>query len=491
MAAMLTCLSGCQQSPGTQSVVSKNDGSFDKSVVTPATEAPDVGSVRAVSCTDEFTSTDNSVVFTCNISNEFVVTNTPVVEVVPHYLTEDDAKRVADVLLPDADWYKYAKEQEYTKEQIQEKINRWTQYASLETLLKLFGDSRDPESALEVVQGFLQDYSELYESAPSGPPENCNWTFIKDCFYYSSISEDEITEKDLAEANDKIQAVAKDGAREYTLSVVTRNKSDFKINGISLYLGAGTSPAGLDSRVYSASLCRTEAPTEEDTAAIAAKAQKMLDDMNLGKWLVESSSVQTVYYGDTPEYTINITAVPVINGIPAIQVPQIGNLKSKQSYASNYYFSEASFSFSPNGDLLSFRMTSPIDTKEILNENVTVKNVDELIELAKNHLKLSDYYKYGLSAETLDKADIYYGEKLTCHVELCRMEYGMLRVKVPNTDESYYYVPGIVLSGTVDYMGKDTGEILASSGESIWYDRVIPLVAINAVDGTNIELFIS
>lgn len=491
MAAMLASLCACQASPEKAAVVSKNDGSFDKSVVVPATEVPDVGSTRTVSYTDTFQSTDNSVVFSYQIDDEFTVVNNPVVEVVPHYLTEEDAKRVATALLGDVDWYEDVIESapEYTKEQIQEKINRWTQYASLDALSELYGDWRDPESVLDVVQGFIQDYSELYESAPSGSPKACEWAFQKDCLY--SIPEDEITEKDLAEDNDAIRATAKVGGLEYSFSASTRNRSDFKLNNIHLYLGAGISPCGLDNYIYYAELCRTEAPTEENVAAAADKAQKMLDDMDLGQWQIDSTSVGTVYYGDTPEYMINITAVPVINGTPAARVPQFGNLKSEATYASNYYMSNAVFSFSPKGDLLYFEMFSPIDTKEVLNENAAVKSLDELMELAKEHLMLSDYYEYGLSAESLDKSKVYYGENLTCHVDICEMEYGMLRVKVPDTDESYYYVPGIVLSGTVDYLGSETGNVVVASGEGIYNSRIIPIVAINAVDGTNIELYIS
>lgn len=489
IAVTLTGLYGCQQAPAAQSVISKNDGSFDSSVIAPATEDPAVGSTQAAVYTDEFTSTDKSVTFTYNIDGQHTVVNNPVVEVVPHYLTAEDAKRVATALLGDVDWLEKEPylEPEYTKEQIQNKINRWSQYANTDAILKLLGT--DSGNTVDVIKNFIEEYSNRYETAPSDPPKMCEWTLKKDSYYYYSA--ESLAERDLSEDNDSIQAVAKVGEVEYTFSVSTRNESDYKMNFIYLYPGEGSSPCSIDSNIYQATLCRTEKPTEEDISIAVAKAEKMLADMDLGQWQVDSSTVQTTYFGDTPEYRINVTAVPVINGIPAVRVPQISNLKSDLAYASNYYMTDANFEFSANGDMVRFKMYAPIDTKEIINENVAAKSLDELMELAKNHLTLSDYYKYGLSADTLDNSEGYYGENLTCQIDICQMEYGMLRVKVPNTDESYYYVPGIVLSGSVDYIGRETGTVFAASGQEFRNARITPIVAINAVDGSNIELYIS
>ena len=224
---------------------------------------------------------------------------------------------------------------------------------------------------------------------------------------------------------------------------------------------------------------------------VTAKAERILDDMDLGQWQIDTAYIHTTYYGDTPEYIIIVSAVPVFNGTSAVRVPQIGNLKSMSVYASNYYMTDANFQFSVNGDLLDFSMFSPINIKEILNENVATKCIDELLELAKNHLMLSDYHEYGMSTDYLDLMQEDAGEEFVCQVDICQMDYGMLRVKVPSTDESYYYVPGIILSGTIDYIGKHTGNVYAASGETIWNDRIVPLIALNAVDGSVIEIYIN
>ncbi len=484
---MSTCLYGCQREPSEKSVTSKNDGSFDSSVIQPGPQDQMIGSTQAIIFEDEFSSTDGSVNFALSIQNQFTVNENPVVEVVPHYLTGEDAEKIAVALLSDAEWYEQEPllEPNYSKEQIQEKINRWSQYANSQAVSELCGTGHG--DTVDIIKSFIETYTGLYESAPNEKSQAlCQWNLKKDSYYY--YSEESLTGQNLSSENDAIKAVAKLGNVEYTLEIFTRNMSDYKINNIYLSLGEGISPDFIDADIYRAMLCRTDKPTDEDIIAVEAKAQEILDSMDLGDWKVDASSVQTTYYGETPEYIINVSAVPVINGISAIRRPQFGNLKSDSSYASNYYLSDVNFQFSANGDLVSFSMYSPIDVKEVLNENVATTSLDELMELAKNHLMLSDYYEYGLSADALETMEETYGEDFICKINLCQMDYGMLRVKVPNTDESYYYVPGIVIAGTIDYVGKDTGNVYASSGEAIYYDRIVPLVSLNAVDGSIIEL---
>ena len=79
MAVLLISLYGCQQTPTTQSVVNKNDGSFDSSVIESASEIPAVDSTQTIAYTDKFASTDKSVMFTYNLNGQYTGVNNPVV----------------------------------------------------------------------------------------------------------------------------------------------------------------------------------------------------------------------------------------------------------------------------------------------------------------------------------------------------------------------------------------------------------------------------
>lgn len=60
------------------------------------------------------------------------------------------------------------------------------------------------------------------------------------------------------------------------------------------------------------------------------------------------------------------------------------------------------------------------------------------------------------------------------------MEYALSRVKVPNTDESYYYIPCVFLRGDIEIVGAETGTAYYSKTNQ-------ELLTLNAVDGTIIN----
>ena len=69
--------------------------------------------------------------FNINIEEEINGEPVPVLEVVPYFLTEEDVKRVAYVLFPDGEFHEGepALEAKYSKDELQEKIDRWSQYS--------------------------------------------------------------------------------------------------------------------------------------------------------------------------------------------------------------------------------------------------------------------------------------------------------------------------------------------------------------------------
>ena len=73
-------------------------------------------------------------------------------------------------------------------------------------------------------------------------------------------------------------------------------------------------------------------------------------------------------------------------------------------------------------------------------------------------------------------------EKMNLSV-VTEIDYNLTRVKAPNTDDSYYYVPAIVLYGTVEYHGKKSGIVQEIDSDFEPYTLLI----LNAVDGSVIE----
>lgn len=488
-------IAGCQNNPTGNAVTSKNDGAFNAGIIQNASE-PESGQtvplIQTIQYSDSFSSTDDSVSFSLNLEKQFDYKTWPVVEVVPHYLTSEDAQRVASVLFGKAALYEKKPDAvlSYSRSEIQECIQRWLPYTNTEKLRELLGEDWSQgfaeDMASDIKKG-IEVFTEKYESAPEeNSYEMCKWIFQPSCFY--SYTAEELTDIDISRYNDEIDATSTINNIPYEIRFSKRDRTDYKLNYIIAYPYSEFSPRGIDDSIFRTLLCSTAKPDDAKMGSIAQKAQNMLDEMALGEWIVDSYSVVTMQEGEYAQYAIEVTAVPVFQGVPAIRCTQLGNLKSKASYASNYYLTDAHFRFSANGDLLLFEMYSTIDVKEVLNANVATLPREKLLEQAKSHLMLSDYYEYGLGQDLLQDIEKDAKEALRCSVEICQIDEGMLRVKVPNTDESYYYVPGIVLSGTIDYVGSKTGNFYASSGNGLYDQRIVPLVAINAIDGSVIAL---
>lgn len=348
----------------------------------------------------------------------------------------------------------------FSKSEIQEKINRWSSSG---------GDGG-------VVDQFISKYTLMLESAPEENPHTlCKWTFQKDSYYYYAPEEAENC--DTSDDNDVIQATVNINGIPYLFSASTRNKADFKLNYLYARPYDGECPGELDYQVFRSRLCRTEKPDEETINNVKEQAAEMLDDMELGQWQIDECYVETAGSSIQPEYIIHIRAVPVFEQTAALRRAQLGNLKSEATYASNYYFTDAEFQLSADGKLVYFNMNAPVDVRSVINSNVQVLSLEKLLELAKKHFSLSDYYEY----DTIGLAE-QIEEEVGCKVDISAVDYGLTRVKVPNTDESYYYVPAILFWGTTELYGKETGNIYYAG------DREgIPLLILNAVDGTVIN----
>ena len=475
--AFMVCMSiglcACKSAPEKLAVVSKNDGEFSEIIQDTSYEQNDftMNESTHIAISDSFFSTDESVEFTFNINQTIANKAMPVVEVVPHYLTAEDAQRVASCLFGEIDFFEADPLLSpcYTKEEIQTSIQRWSHYTNSEAISELLGENDD--LTIERIKAKIEELNALYESAPNDSSRTpCKWSFQKDSVY--TYSPEEVISMDTSFDNDAIMAVCEVDGIRYRYEVVTRNMKDYKLNMISAYFDSSKSPMSIDENIYRATLTRTPAPTDDQIAAVTSKAMDMLQRMELGEWQIGQCNVRALGE-DIMEYAICIDAVPVIQNIAAAHQPQLTELTSNTAYSSNYYMTEASFEFSANGDLLKFTMYSPIDVKQVVNKNVPTISMDDLLEKAKQYLSLSDSYHYGLQNT--------YGvikEPLDTSVIISNIGCGLLREKVPNTDDSYYYLPGLVLYGVVENVGSETQHLYFQS------DEPYPIVALNAVDGT-------
>lgn len=470
-------LAACQVTPGMQSVINKNDGAFEDAIQ--ITRATDEAIQAQVQLTENFSSTDGSVKFHMNIDQSLAAEKMPVLEVVPHAITSEDAQRVATVLLGDVDFYERepSMNPRFSKSQYQEMISRLVPYSNLDAMTDLVGPSAG--EMLEATKYLIDYLTAAMETAPEENPHvPCDWTLKKERYYNNSPGD--IGNRAIGEDDDWLVATATKNQLGYTYMVIARDQEDYKLNRFSIQLGGATVEPSLDRKIYWSQLCRTEKPTMEQIHRVEEQVVTMIEEMEFGQWEVARTKVETSYSGAEPEYMIRVNLVPVLNGIPAIFGQ--GNPELDQDYTGAYALTQATFLMSANGDIIDMELDSPIELKSVANENVATLSFSQLIERAQQHLSLSDAGNYGLSDAVIKMYEKEFQEEILCVVDISQIEYGLSRVLIKDTTDSYYYVPVLVFQGNVQYQGVSTGTIYFDYADyGIGLDT---LLWINAVDGS-------
>lgn len=507
-------LCGCAPRPAREAVTSKSDSVFDISILESATapgndakheaksddvglnSEPPAGETTWFQWQSQFKSTDGSVEFNLDFSKEIPNTAMPVVEVKPHFFTSEDAIQIAQALFGDQKFYEAAPslanpKDIFSKKDIQQAIQRWGFYTNEQNLLELFPSMTERSDRktlyLNRIKEEIANLTLLLEEAPeNGPYSLAEWQFKPEWKYtYSESSIPEGIQLD-SNGNQKICVTTTINDIPYRLNITTHNTTAYKLNTIFAYPGTVYSPVDIDRDIFRAKLCRTAEPTAQQIEDIKHKAEKMLNEMGIGTWAVDQYYIKNTNPDGTPEYVVSIYAVPVFEGVPAMYRMQLDNLS--ENYTASYYMSEAILELSANGDLIYLQLSSPVDVTNVISENVAIMDLATLMDRVENHLSLSDYHNYGLSGELLELYEESVGEKLVCNIELSTLNYGLIRVKASESDACYYYVPGIILSGIAEYCGEKSGTVYYSSADYISGMKETPLIALNAIDGSIIDL---
>lgn len=143
----------------------QNDGQFNANAIISASESNEPDATQEVYKTDSFFSTDGSVEFNIQLDSLLTKANMPVLEVVPHYITEADVQKTAHALFGDATFFEWQhwSDEVLSKSEIQEKINRWSEFTNQEAIDALWGAPQT--DAVPIVKKFIEEYTTRLESA--------------------------------------------------------------------------------------------------------------------------------------------------------------------------------------------------------------------------------------------------------------------------------------------------------------------------------------
>ncbi len=473
-------LVGCQPAPESNAVLGKNTEHQDFGTLAPTAVPYTSAETEHISFKSDFKSTDESVHFVMDIQQDISTALPFAVHVTPHQLTETDAKRCAYAIFPDADFYEPQPliAPVFSKSEIQDKIALWSQYTSVDELRELYGEEVDEQyinSTATLIKEYIEDYTLKYESAPeSNVHAPCVWKMRKSSDYMYTA--EELAEVDTSDDNDELSAQCYIDGIPYYYTVSTRNRKDFTVNAISCVIFDGPSPRSIENKIRNAQLCRTLEPTVEQLADVKKKAERILSNMDLGQWWIDECYVETETPGNQTEYYVTVNAVPAFNGVPVMRRTQLQSLRNEDGYAASEYFTDANFRFSTNGELITFMLYTPLETNKVVYDDVHTLDMMTLLQRAQEVFKLTDAYAYPFGSYlNLIK------EPVQCNIAVSEIKSGLSRIKEPNHEGRYCYVPAVQFKGTVEYIGTESGKL--------FYKSNVPesLLHINAIDGTIIN----
>lgn len=470
---VILLLAGCEPNPSQENVQSKNNTLFNERIHSDAggdTESKAMDSSGEKLEDHSFSSMDSSVIYNLSVGFPDVERAMPVVEVVPYSFTAGDAKRIGEILFSDSVFYEYDPNSPYSQEELTERIDFLSGYLSSDSALKeLYGNQVDAVFISHIsneIQTIVDRYTaQLRTAIQRQQKEICNWQFFPSEHYI----QDAYRSTPL-QGNEEIKAILAYEGISYTFSITNRERSDYRIHNISSYLSESNSMFTAEANLRTYSMCKSPAPTEDQLLSIKNRLNDQLDSMGIGSWAVDKCYAQK-FWDET--YMVKATAVPVFMGEATTRQNQLFNLKTDDIYASNYYYTDAEFTFSPSGQLISCFIFSPVEVIDVVNSDVTTLSAAELYERLVTNLKYRGISDYTATGSYSAKEDVLGA------VDINEISYGLTRIKVRDKPDHYYYVPALTVRGTFDIIDNNTG---SSNKEPE------TLLVINAVDGTVIDV---
>lgn len=408
-------------------------------------------------------SLDGTVEYFFPSSSSFVVTNLPAVEVAPHEITAEEAARLANALFPGAAYSGYVFDAPRTKADLQSSMERWRGYVTDGTLSDLFcGDENTMADMEKVIGRWEEAFAEKLAAAPETETRiPAQWVFRPDSDAWAGGNP----------GTESIRALVDCGGVEYSFCAANRTQGDYSLHMIYGSLENKSSPNNIETLLQQYELCRSPRPTEAQLTVILEKAQSALTALNVGEWEIDLCLVERLPRGLEEAYIVTVKAVPVFQGNAAVRFAQLENMRSTTEGAQHYYYSDASFSFAPDGTLLDFSVYSLVDVVDVRSSGVILGG-DELLKVAKDRLAerglafYNSYYPTDLA--------------ISAKVYIDRMTYGLVRIEIEK-GITYRYLPALCIDGHVE-LYDEYGKIFYESTT----DGLTRMLVLNAVDGTDI-----
>ena len=487
--AAVMLLSACQSTPEADIVVNKGDQAIEshfkeEKITTPepvttgqdtADEAytADVANVadavgpeptEPFHYTDSFGGTDREV--TVVIDADVVPFTEPVSisETIPHSITAEEVREWTEVLFLGNKAYEY--DNSKTREELEQLIA--DSQASLENL----DPSMDPEyyqmkkenfeRAISIYENMLADASDYYEL------KEAEWTF-RSAQEYSRFVDTSGSEPD--QDNQEIKVTCDmDGKTAYA-ECQTYTGEDFIFNSYNFWIHNGYQ----------------EEPLRENEEEAMQYVNGILEQMGLSdKWVIKSCSLKSQEANDKKTehfsaagYYYEMELLPCYGNIEVLSQEQIYSSPEIAEYSFRYYYESLRIQYS-GGRIVYLYYMAPLDEVsvavggEVMGFDAAMQRFQEQMQLQTTLSRYTNGNDAGIPTEVT--------------VNITRIEAGLVRVRIRDSEARYYMMPVWSFRGSV-VRDEDEGASITSSGETLEPPEITSsILTINAIDGSIIDL---
>ena len=394
-AMLFSCLllTGCAENPTEDIVVNKNEGKLEQAIQRENKKDSDTSVPEKY--TDQFQADGEKIEVSVDASVTGLEENKPVVRVKPHLITEEEAKRWADVLFEGATAYEPG---EKSKTEIEDRILQLKERISdQDKLLEDYGSQEEADRIKKELEEEIKEYEKQYASASDTDEKiPCTWEFHPYGYY------DDLPMPTSGDANyegldktSQLIAQATVNGHQAMVEVDNREENDYRLN-TQWFLYE-------DEQEW----IKEETGTLSKEEAVK-QADEIKNQLGMENWKYA-------------EY--------------------------KTSEAENIQSLSIGFE---NGVLTSVELISPMDVVQIENQNVETMDFEEIYQTFKKQAQAQFTESAFLDSDATETG--------TIQIEISEIIEGLFRIKEKSNTEDFLMVPAWSFSGTLRVDGDDWGK---------------------------------
>ena len=457
-------LTSCAETPTNDIVTNKNDTILEDQITSSDGTGIDISSNTLKT---NFTNSAGTVTF--NIDADIVsptVKAFPVLKAIPHFFTSKELAQISTVICGDNPIYEYS--EVLTRSELEAEILAAKQYIGNKDYLLEYYDNNEETVAyvIDIYEERIANMEAEYNTAPDSSVKSpATFQFYDDSHYLTSSS--------IFSALDGVmsfKATSNINGIPMFIWAAQRNDHEYVLSNIAVYPYSFRNPELQPADYY-----QTTPFSDNDLSNAIKIVEQTLLDMGLTDWQIYSYGI-----GD---YSAIFKCTPKYYGIQMSPDQGWNSLSSDSLFSPSYTYSNLEITIS-NNQIIEFWFEGPLDISEILTENVKLLPFEDVTKRIYEQLEIS-WTPDRIAAWIMPDINI---DSVMATINITNIELTLVRTNIKNDPDSYYILPAWIVYGSTTIDEYELNKDQISTSISYANGASIPLLVINAIDGSVIDM---